>query len=1323
VFDEGSVTRLLTCLLGLRICVIDDLSYQDVAPCDTLPGIKTLRQITNALVRSGRLTEEQGDNLLTVHSVSKTDCLAGARLAVAEIRDGRRREAFLHAQRAIVPNLGAILLTYLFYRAPVEQPRAYWRLRNRILRERSDALSEASAQLPAERNTFGITIVPPDGSLYPLMVVGHLPGGLSLDWLASGLARQGIGILPLATFARTEHGFENGRKTFRLTLGGSDGAEILRSKTRRVLIDLNRLIDQESSHYNRYYSDLHSLAVPSLDVTRRQAWLDVEAAVQEACVGLAQHPPSRFNEKDHSGQFVEEYSPARLGIFRQRFEDRSVIADQMVASSRGDRSALGAWLDREFMKDAVSRRFAAFRLRMYDRTVHPTQRYSLVVEQEVDEVIRRLIQGEVVEQKVMERIAEGLWNEYFGRNVAVSSSEESDELLLDLDAIIAAEHYRRLATGDQSQSLISFWSDWDGSNRPSGQGHRLVATSLMANVTRLSRLLQLVAATPAGASLDRTLVAETDHLQQKNAQFSRLLNDITRLTHQLERRYRGILPMFVKPGPIRKLGMTLRVARDPLTLLWRHNDRLERRMIYLRSQRRKSLEYYFSLNKRLRKQLHNLIPEILEQTGNAPLLIATASYADLLQRMVITPRIHQNIITAQDSFAVDTTVHNIYEINEIAGRYGNPGMILALQVSMSTKAEALVALDRKMRARHEETLRTYPGLALPVVRLIPLFEDVDAIELIPQYLQQVWDYAFQSRRIDQETRDRFAEIVAEVFIAGSDISQQVGQAAGAMQYKRAKLQTSRWLAEHGLVDHVRLKMGSGEPMQRQGGYYAPMSGQPAFLQTAETYGNLPSSLPEAARKSTTYATTPLMGMFARADLCTLQSTIAEQLRFLPAAELVQVLHHLRHAQQHHRADLSRAGDVLVESRMQQRSRGSQLLERLTIGTADPVYDKFLTLLTEDFRQVLYGREEDVLGIHIISYFIARSIPQLRDRPTVRPQRETAAGRGQEILGQIARMIPLSKRGSLLRAIAHNQAQTMVLGISQLSTGLFRALQRFSRLEFTEGHAETLIVDRLFPQLPVYEILQTLRFYDDRDLRWLGEIEPAFPAGNSAFLALREDRDGIARYLPLLQQELLRRHGLEVSAFSDEEGILPDLLPSLRPDLAVLLQRDPFNTDLEAMLAGVQTRVSNEWRKSVEAIIRIPLAIRSSREAIWTLLRDPIFERVQSFTELAIALHSLSTVNVAASASSKAIRFKVSDDLSHFFRAGAQNDDLRDFLASSVRYLSALSEGMLEVPVSIIRSLREVERIARIEEAPLSPKLQDLLRFHMLQIARIAGDNG
>ena len=44
-------------------------------------------------------------------------------------------------------------------------------------------------------------------------------------------------------------------------------------------------------------------------------------------------------------------------------------------------------LEHEFMKDSLQRRQELFRLRSYDRTVHPTQMYSLLAEVAMDEIV------------------------------------------------------------------------------------------------------------------------------------------------------------------------------------------------------------------------------------------------------------------------------------------------------------------------------------------------------------------------------------------------------------------------------------------------------------------------------------------------------------------------------------------------------------------------------------------------------------------------------------------------------------------------------------------------------------------------------------------------------------------------------------------------------------------------------------------------------------------------------------------------------------------------------------------------------------------------
>jgi aspartate/methionine/tyrosine aminotransferase len=1329
IFDEEAICKLITYCLQHNIYVIDDLAYQDVAPVDDLLEIKTARQIASELVRLGILDEAQAKRVITVHSMSKTDCLAGARLAVVEIRDQQIRQRFEELNSCIQPNLAAIFICYLFYRSKTQATRTYWRLRNTIFRERTQALLTAVENLPPDRNPFGLAIIPPTGSMYPLLQIGRLPAGLSLDWLASSLARHGIGLLPLATFARTEKGFETGRTTFRLTLGGVDHTEILLAKTRRLLIYLNRLIAEEEARYNRKQLPFQILASSSSRSNElSHAWDVIAKQILQHCENsrsfrrLMTLPPLDSNYLQ--SEFLQRYVPERLEVFRTRLIDRALISDELMRQASNDG---GEWLaerlEREFMKDSLQRRQELFRFRSYDRTVHPTQMYSLQAEIALDAIVTALVSLQPTAPSLIEKAAHELLQEYLGRNVSITSQQEADEILLDLATLVAGEDYAISFTGTTLTPLLSFWSDWDGSNRPSGQGHRLVAAVVMENVRRMAHILGLLRQADPHIPINPELLSELDLLPQRNQRFTQLLNDITLLTHQLEQRYRGVLPFSVDATPLQQLATRWHLRRDPARILWKHNDRYERKMLELRQQRRTMLEHYFALNKQLRKQIHALIPAIQINRTSEHLLREVVGYRDILQRTVITPRIHQGMVTARDQFAIDTTVYNMHEINTIAGKYGNPGVTLALQISLSSKPEALISLDRKMRIQGEQMRREHPSVELPSIRLIPLFEDIDSVRNIRSYLDRVWDYATQSRSTAQTPQNRFAEIIGEVFIAGSDLSQQVSQATGAYLYLKAKYDIQTWLAEHGVAEAVRIKLGSGEPMQRQGGYYSRVAGHSAFLNSEENRRRFLNQLPAAARKSTAYAVTPLQGVFLGGDLRTFQSNLSEQLRFLPVRDFVSLLYHVRESQRNHRNDLIRAAETIAESRLGAQSRSIQELERLTIGTSEALYEGFLEEQTDNFRHILYGRAEDVIGIHIISYFIGRSIPQLRDRPTSRKTPGTGSERGQQILANIAEIIPLAKQGSLLRAIAHNQAQTVVLGINQLTTGLFRALERFAQKAFAEAERERMIAERLLPHLPVYEILSTLRIYQDWKVEFLKRIETAFPAGNSAFVALREDSDAMQRYLPLFQQELLRRHGVNVNDFFANGVFIPDLLPALRPDLAVLLQKNLFNTDTDLLLEHVTGRIADGWRAEVTQILQLPQQIAYWRSIIWDVMGESIYQRVQSFAELATALYSFSSSRSLGVPPAIVRETKLSPALAGFFRTARADDEMRTFLVGAIEYLSSFAEENIEVPVSIIRAMNDVERIAQIEESALPPAKQDVIRCCMLQIARLAGENG
>ncbi|MEI7811621.1 MAG: pyridoxal phosphate-dependent aminotransferase [Ignavibacteria bacterium] len=1328
-FNPDELKRLIRWLLEKKIFVIDDLSYQNVAPGMELRVIKTIRQLADELHKSGYINDEQSDHLITIHSLSKTDSLAGARLSVIEIRHKEIYEKFKTISGTIKPNITAVFLTYLFYRNNTETINAYWRLRNRIFFERMASLHQAVEELPRERNNFDIRIKAPKGSMYPQMIIEKLPAGLSLDWLASGLARHGIGLVPLSTFARTEKGFETGRKTFRLTLGGSDNAEVLLRKTRRVLIDLNRMISEEANNYARKKFTVKPLSVKkTLDYTvYPDMWNYIEQQITDRCCGASYKRLSQINDelKEHGykKRFMSEYMPERLSLFKRRFLDRTGIAQELKEIGLADKGrSLIAQLEKEFYKDNLEARERAFKTRLYDRTVHPTQMYSIKVENLFEQIIENSLKNKPVSAWLFDKVSEELIREYLGLNVAIVSNQEPFELLLDLKTIIASEIYSELHSDSPFQTFLSFWGDWDGSNRPSGQGHSLVASALIENVVNQSNLLRLLYESDRSLKIDDSLLRDMESISGKNARFSNLFVKITQLTHQLEKRYRGILPFNMKPGKIRQAGMKMHLARDPLTLLFHHNDRLERRMLELREQRTRTLEYYFSLNKQMRKTLTALLPAVRKNLNNPVFFTEASLYRDLLKRFIITPRIHQKMITAQDQFAIDTTVHNINEINEIAGKYGNPGMVMALQVSMSTKPEALITLDRKMRSRREQNLRENHNSEIPAIWLVPLFEEVESVKNLKNYLGRIWEYSLQSRRINQETNERFSDIISEIFVAGSDLSQQAGQATGMSLYKEAKYDLSSWLSERGLIGNVRMKMGSGEPMQRQGGYYSPVVGKPAFIRSEDSAKRFSVYLRESARKSAEYATTPLTGVFAGGDLRTLQSNISEHLRYLPTEELSQLFYHIRESQRFYESEIISAGEPLVETRLQFKTRGFRELERLTIGRKDALFDEFLSVVTSNFRQILYGREEDVVGIHIISYFIGRTTPPLRDRPTIRPGHEVSGSAGQKILEKIAKTIPLSQYGSLLRAIAHNQSQTAVLGINQLTTGLFRALDSFSQRQFIEGEPLAIIQDRILPKLPVHEILHTLRIYQDVDLRYLNKIVNAFPAGNSAFLALREDMDSLKKYLVLFQRELLRRQGLNVADFFEADKFIPDLLPALRPDLAVLLQSDLFNTKTDVLLSGISGKVDSEWISEMEKLLAIPEAVKSWQRKIWDLLERPVFQQVESFVELATALHSLSLNTQTKDLSFAPQRLKLSSDITSRFKT-SNDDTMHQFLAAAFEYLSIVSESMVEVPINIVRAVKEVERIIKVEEQALSAKQQDILRFYLLQIARLTGENG
>jgi len=190
-------------------------------------------------------------------------------------------------------------------------------------------------------------------------------------------------------------------------------------------------------------------------------------------------------------------------------------------------------------------------------------------------------------------------------------------------------------------------------------------------------------------------------------------------------------------------------------------------------------------------------------------------------------------------------------------------------------------------------------------------------------------------------------------------------------------------------------------------------------------------------------------------------------------------------------------------------------------------------------------------------------------------------------------------------------------------------------------------------------------------------------------------------------------------------VKPELLPALRPDLAVLLQKDLFNTDVDRFLDLTGGNGDSDWLDSVRAYMHLPEQVQGWRARTWEIVEIPIRTQVESFVGLALAIHSLragSRRSAAPLVAEPAEVQRLGSQVAELLR-GVADDPLRQFLVAAVQYLTELPGTLTDVPVDVLRALRDVERIVKIEEQALGPDQQALVRFYMLKIARLCGENG
>ena len=534
IVSDKEMSRLILFVLKNRVRFIDDLSYQNVGPFKKYVHKPTARQLAQKLQEQGYLQQHHLKNIITVHSLSKTDCYAGARLAITEINDPELKDKFARINNFIIPNVTAILTAYLFYRRNIDDINLFWTERNRIMYKRMQTLKKAADQLPLDRNPYKLKVVEPQGSMYPRLVVENLPDGISLDWLAFDLAKQGIGIIPLSTFSKTAKGFEIARKAFRLTLGGMDHSNVLQRKMRRVLIDLNRRIDRLGSRYNRfslkksvtninYHYDIGDFSRIKNKISKTLKKLCEYEFEKQLPIAMTDKNPTRYRS-----QFLNNYIPDRLNMFYSQLEEHIDIfkSIKFQAENKGQNQIIERLQD-ELSFESIELRESHFKKRMFDRTVHPTQIYSLSVDMELNNIKQQLLSSNLQTVPDLRKLSDKITAEYFGTNVFINSFHEADEVITDLHSFIEAEMRLEWNYKINLPLMLSFWSDWDGSTRPSGQGHVLAAAVIVENVNRLSNLLNSITKSGTKIKISSNLKDEVNNLPKRNQSFWKLMSKIT----------------------------------------------------------------------------------------------------------------------------------------------------------------------------------------------------------------------------------------------------------------------------------------------------------------------------------------------------------------------------------------------------------------------------------------------------------------------------------------------------------------------------------------------------------------------------------------------------------------------------------------------------------------------------------------------------------------------------------------------------------------------------------------------------------------------------
>lgn len=240
---------------------------------------------------------------------------------------------------------------------------------------------------------------------------------------------------------------------------------------------------------------------------------------------------------------------------------------------------------------------------------------------------------------------------------------------------------------------------------------------------------------------------------------------------------------------------------------------------------------------RLKTTRHERLTELVRYKNSAKAEALTAEKQDVLMsdRVKFMPRLdHKTIEVAKKRQAggiltdgdkaqyamLRNIVKQVEGLNQLAhDTSGIDGLPIAeLDINGSIVPQMMIA----MAEGADDVLALRQELENSDIPIVPLFEGEDTVapERITVYLETMWKQ--YQEQYKENAKERFQQEVNEIFIAGSDLSKEVGQFAALVKVWQAAQAIDVFNKAHNVI--VDLKLGTGEAPFRQGGYWDPEGG-------------------------------------------------------------------------------------------------------------------------------------------------------------------------------------------------------------------------------------------------------------------------------------------------------------------------------------------------------------------------------------------------------------------------------------------------------------------------------------------------------------------